>query len=219
MNKMNYSNIVIWDLETTSVDTNTAQIVQIGAVAVDGRRLEIIPNSEFNILVKPLYGLEAARANLQELTDATIKIHGKTEDMLNKNGVSIEAAIENFESYVRSYSSGSGKWNLPISSGYNIINYDHKILNRVLNATKRSSFFHPSAIIDVMQIMFLFFENDKNVKSLSADNLIRGYMGYSKGKAHDALSDVIMCAEVMCKSLRLIRNATQKTKFEGCFKC
>ena len=209
---MNYNNILCFDTETTGIDTNTAQIVQIGAVAIDGRRLEIIPNSEFNILVKPLYGEEAAKAGLQELTDGAIRVHGKTHEILEKEGVSLETALSNFELYTQSYASGKGLWKRPIAAGYNIINYDMPILRRV-----GSSVFHPTCMLDVMQIMFMFFENDKNVSSLSADNLIRGHMGYSKGQAHDALGDVIMTAEVLIKSLRLIRKSVSNVRFEKCF--
>ena len=214
---MNLNPYIIFDLETSSVSNIRAQVVQIGAVAVDGRRLEIIPDSEFNILVKPLYGEEAAKAGLDELTDGAIRIHGKTHAILEKDGVSLESALTNFKAYVDSHAIKKGQWSRPISAGYNIINYDHPILRRDLQKCNLDWPFHPRDIVDVMQIMGLFFENDKNVSSLSADNLIRGHFGYNKGQAHDALGDVIMTAEVLCKSLRLIRKAAANTKFEGCF--
>jgi hypothetical protein len=66
--------------------------------------------------------------------------------------------------------------------------------------------------------MFLFFENNKDVARLSADSLIRKHMGWKdKGESHDALGDVIMTAEVLIKSMRLIRKAVGTVKFENCF--
>ena len=214
---MNNNNYVCWDTETTGVNSATCQIVQIGAVVIDGRRLEIIPDSEFNILVKPLYGEEAAKAGLDELTDGAIRIHGKTHAILEKDGVSLESALTNFKAYVDSHAIKKGQWSRPISAGYNIINYDHPILRRDLQKCNLDWPFHPRDIVDVMQIMGLFFENDKNVSSLSADNLIRGKFRYNKGQAHDALGDVIMTAEVLIKSLRLIRKTVSNINFDGCF--
>lgn len=176
-----------------------------------------MPDSEFNLLVKPLRGKQCAEAGLQELDNGAIRIHGKTHEMLEKDGVSLESALNNFKDYINSHAQTKGKWKLPIAAGYNIINYDIPIIKRDLAKFDMSYIFHPRDVVDIMQLMFLFFENDKNVTSLSADNLIRGHMGYSKGKAHDALGDVIMTAELLCKSLRLIRKIAASTKFEKCF--
>lgn len=215
---MNYNNFIVYDFETTGVDPRTAQIVQIGAVAVDSRKLEIIPNSEFNILVKPLWGEECAKANLQELTEGAIKVHKKDKDLLDAKGVSIDTAIKNMKSYADQYNPKKTKWTSPIRAGYNIGKYDDVILGRDLERTGTENFFHPINSVDLIQLMFLFFENDKNVSSLSADSLFRKHMGWKdKGQSHDALSDVIMTAEVMIRSLRLIRKTVSKVKFENCF--
>lgn len=215
---MNYCPYIVYDLETTGVDPKTAQIVQIGAIAIDSRRLEIIPDSEFQILVKPLYGEEAAKANLSELTDGAIAVHKKTHKLLEEEGVSAESAIQNFVSYVNNYNTSKQKWKSPIASGYNIISYDNNIINRDFARFNVSNPFHPVYSYDLLQQMFLFFENDKAINSLSADSLIRKYMGWKdEGQAHDALSDVKMTAELLIKSLRLIRKSVSRVKFEGCF--
>lgn len=215
---MNYSTYCLFDLETTGVDPRIAQAVQIAAVMVDARRLEIIPDSEFNILIKPLYGEEAAKAGLQELTDGAIAVHKKTHEILDKEGISLEVAMKNFLAYVNNYNTSKQKWKSPIASGYNIVSYDLPILNRDLGRLGLGDPFHPVYKYDLLHQMFLFFENDKAVSSLSADSLIRKYMGYKdQGQAHDALSDVKMTAELMIKSLRLIRKTVSKVKFEGCF--
>jgi DNA polymerase III epsilon subunit-like protein len=215
---MNYENFIVFDLETSGVDTNKAQIVQIGAVCVDARRLEIIEGSEFDVLIKPLYGEECAKAGLQELTDGAINIHKKGHALLAEKGVALETGISNFVSYVNTHNYGKSKWKSPIPCGYNSNNYDIPILKRDLVRTNQAYPFHPSISVDVMQLLFLFFENDKNVTRLSADSLIRKHMGWKdKGESHDALGDVIMTAEVLIKSMRLIRKAVGTVKFENCF--
>lgn len=213
---MNYNDVVVFDFETSGKDPETAQIVQIGAVVVNARKWEIKPGTEFNILAKPLYGEEAAKANLEELTDGAIKVHGKTHEML-KDAPSVKTALENFKSYVDEHNYKKTLWSSPIPAGYNNIGYDHTILNRELKRLGISNFFHPIIKIDVMLDMWKFFENNPDVMSLSADNLIRGHMGYAKGTAHDALGDVIMTAEVLCKTMHLLRKTTSKVKFKGCF--
>jgi DNA polymerase III epsilon subunit-like protein len=215
---MNYENFIVFDLETSGINPETAQIVQVGAVCVDARRLEIIGGSEFDVLIKPLYGEECTKAGLQELTDGAIKIHKKDHTLLAEKGVSLDTGISNFVSYVNSYNYAKTKWKSPIACGYNSNNYDIPILKRDLARTNQNYPFHPSISVDVMQLLFLFFENDKNVSRLSADSLIRKHMGWKdKGESHDALGDVIMTAEVLIKSLRLIRKAVGTVKFENCF--
>lgn len=215
---MNTSNYVVYDFETTGVSTDTAQIVQIGAVTVDGRRMEIVEGSEFDILIKPLYGEECATAGLQELTEGAINIHKKGHALLAEKGVSLETGLSSFVSYVNDKNYSKTKWKAPIPAGYNINNYDNPILERDLVRTGLTNPFHPTISMDVMQVMHMFFENDKNVHRLSADSLIRKHMGWKdKGESHDALGDVIMVAELMIKSMRLIRKSVSTIKFENCF--
>ena len=215
---MNTSHYAIFDFETGGLSTSRSQVVQIGAVIVDARRLEIIEGSEFDILIKPLYGIEAEDLNLEEITQGAIAVHKKGHDLLAEKGVSLKTALDNFVSYLSEYNYSKTKWKSAIPCGYNIINYDLPILNRDLKRFGMESPFHPSIKVDVMQLMHLFFENDKNVTRLSADSLIRKHMGWKdKGESHDALGDVIMTAEVLIKSMRLIRKAVGTVKFENCF--
>ena len=212
---MNYSDVIVWDLETTGKDPKTAQIVQIGAVVVNARKWEIKPGTEFNILAKPLYGEECAKAGLEELTDGAIKVHGKTHDILS-SAQNTKSALENFKAYVDEFNFKKNRWGSPIPAGYNSIGYDHPILARDLERFGITDFFHPIIKLDVMHHMWMFFENDKDVSSLSADNLIRGKFGYNKGIAHDALGDVVMTAEVLCKTMHLMRKTVSKVKFDKC---
>ena len=51
---MNYRDYCIFDFETTSANPNTTQPVQLAAVVVHGRKLEIKPGTEFQSLIKPV---------------------------------------------------------------------------------------------------------------------------------------------------------------------
>jgi DNA polymerase III epsilon subunit-like protein len=67
----------------------------------------------------------------------------------------------------------------------------------------------------MLDFTFALFENNKDVASLSADNLLRGFMGYDKGKGHDAMEDVIMTAELFCRVMKMIRAMASKKNFKG----
>ena len=50
---INYNKICVFDFETDGSDPRACSPVQIAAVIIDPIKLEIIPNSEFNINFKP----------------------------------------------------------------------------------------------------------------------------------------------------------------------
>lgn len=211
---MNYSNYILFDFETTSPNPEKTQIVQIAAICCDMRTLSIKQGSEFNCLVKPLYGEEAATAGVDELTDGAINVHGKTHDML-KDAPPAEVVIKNFCEYVAKY---NWKTRKPIPVTYNGIGFDLPILKRYLNEFGLTSPFDRIFKVDMMDHMFTLFENDKNVRSLSMDNLFRGYFGYKDQEdagAHDALGDVRLLHTVFSRYVRLTRKLNKTTKFEG----
>ena len=85
-----------------------------------------------------------------------------------------------------------------------------------LNKEGRSSLFYPRDVIDVMNIVFYWFENSNDLKSYALDNL-RDYLGISKEGAHDAYKDVKDTAEILIRFLKLHRNLANKVKFKGSF--
>ena len=52
---MNYRDYIVYDFETTSANPHTTQPVQIAAVVVHGRKLEIKKGTEFQSLMKPIF--------------------------------------------------------------------------------------------------------------------------------------------------------------------
>lgn len=225
---MNYNDIIVFDFETTSRDSNRTQPVQLAALIIHGRKLEIKQGSEFQSLIKPVFDeTECQKLNIDPLEDGAVAIHGKTKELL-EGAPSLKAVWSNFTDYVNEHNYKKTQWNAPVPAGYNIRNFDIPIVNRIcgsepykygpVDKTGKSSLFHPINMIDAMDQSFLLFENDKTVSSLSADNLIRKKMGYDKGTAHDAMSDVIMTAEYLIKIMKWIRQKTYYTKFDNWMK-
>ena len=226
---MNYRDYICYDFETSSANAFTTQPVQIAAVVIHGRKLEIKEGSEFQSLMKPELDVDKCKSlGIDPLEDGAVAVHGKTAEMLEK-APTIKAVWQNFTDYVNQYNFKGTNWSAPISVGYNIKGFDSIIVNRLCTADpwnfgpvdkKRGEqdLFNRIHSIDMLDFMFALFENNKEVNSLSADNLIRGYMGYDKGTAHDAMSDVIMTAELFCRTMRMLRATASRKGFKNAFK-
>lgn len=226
---MNYRDYIILDFETTSKYPTTTQPVQLAAVVVHGRKLEIKPDSEFSSLIKPIFDEEECKKlNLDPLDPGAVAVHGKTEAIL-ADAPNLKSVWSNFCDYVSEHNFHKKSWSAPIMAGYNIRNFDSLIIDRICNEEpwkygpydekfKCQGLFQPIHAIDLLDFMFAMFENDKSVNSLSADNLIRGHFGYAKGEAHDALSDVIMTAELFCRTMKWIRHRSAKTTWRDSMK-
>ena len=223
---MNYRPYCVFDLETTSATPTRTQPCQIAAVMIDGRKLEIIQGSEFQSLIKPIFDEEECkRLNLDPLEDGAVAVHGKTQEILS-TAPDLKAVWSNFTDYVNSYNYKGTNWTAPISVGYNIKGFDSIIVDRICSKDpynfgptdkKRGGqdLFNRIHSLDMLDFTFALFENNKDVTSLSADNLVRGYFGYDKGKGHDAMEDVIMTAELFCRVMKMIRAMASKKNFKG----
>lgn len=85
-----------------------------------------------------------------------------------------------------------------------------------MNKEGKSSLFYPRDVLDIMNLIFYWFENNNELKNYTLDNL-RDYLGISKEGAHDALKDVNDTAAITIRFLKLHRNLSQKVKFKGSF--
>lgn len=192
---------------------------------IDNRRLEFVKDSLFNVDVCPILDDEQAVAlGLDPVEDEALKITHKTREGL-KNGVPIKNAWSLFEEYLKRYQSNkSGSWGAPIRCGFNIINFDNPITDRMCEqygtydkVWGTQSIFHPIHNIDLMHDFFRITENIKinSTHSISLDN-IREWLGMPKDGAHDAKNDVLDCAELVVRFLKMYRK--MHTGFE-CTKC
>jgi exonuclease I len=223
--------ICVFDFETDGSDPNNCSPVQLAAVMVDPVKLTIIDGSEFNSTCKP--ELMQSDDNYRYETDI-IDFHAKVkgcskEDIyvLWKKYPLQEIMWKSFVSYLEKYHDGGRKtktmFSAPIACGYNINRFDLKIIDRLSSKYKnidpkegRSCLFYPRDVLDVMNLVFYWFENTSELKSLSMDS-IRDYLGISKDGAHDALKDVKDTANILIRFMRLHRNLGKKISFKGSF--
>lgn len=128
---MNYNTYIVYDYESSSKSSETTQPVQLAAVAVHGRKLEIIEGSEFQSLIRPVFDeAECSRLGLDPLEDGAVQVHGKTAEILAE-APPLESVWPNFVEYVNSYNWKGTQWTAPIPVGYNIKGFDTIITNRI----------------------------------------------------------------------------------------
>lgn len=226
---INYNKICVFDFETDGSNPRECSPVQIAALIIDPIKLEIVPNSEFNIFFKP--ETLAANENYEYTTDI-LDFHAKVrgcskDDILDqwKQYPSQEQSWKMFINYLEMHHSRSSKksqFSAPIAAGYNINRFDLNIIERLsvkygnLNKENRTDIFYPRDVIDIMNLIFYWFEHNNDLKSYTLDSL-REYFGISKEGAHDALKDVKDCAEILIRFMKLHRNLGSKIKFKNSF--
>ena len=227
---INNNKICVFDLETDGANPDVCSPVQIAAVILDPIKLEIIPDSEFNISIKP----EALENNLDyayddsDVLDFHAKVRGLSKAQILESWHKNQKQDQSWKmlvNYLQMYHTRSSRKNCfsaPIAAGYNINRFDLPIINRLstkyknVNKENRTDLFYPRDVIDVMNILFYWFENNNELKNYTLDNL-RDYVGLSKDNAHDALQDVKDTANILIRFMKLFRSLSPKIKFRNAF--
>lgn len=214
---LNFNTIIMYDFETGSRAATRAQPVQIAAVAIEPRTLEIIPNSEFESLIQPIFDKEEQKAKgLDDIEQQALDVNGKTIEQL-KTAPSLKTVWQNFIKYADNYNVKGGKWNAPILVGFNNHGFDNIILNRIAKEYGpydedygKCSVFHPQFALDLFPWVWTWFESYPEIgNSLSMDNL-RKFFGMSTDGAHDALVDVKDQADIFIRFLKLQRSMCKR---------
>lgn len=226
----NKQKICVFDMETDGSNPEICSPVQIAAVMIDPIKLEIIKDSQFNIDLKP----EALDKDPDydyhdsDVLDFHAKVKSCSKDDILEswhNFPTQESGWKIFVSYLEMYHSRSSRksmFSAPIAAGHNIGRFDLKIVKRLscryknINKENESCIFYPRDTLDLMNLLFLWFENSSDLKNYTLDNL-RDYLGISKEGAHDAMKDVLDTSEILIRFLRLHRKLSEKIKFKDSF--
>lgn len=227
---INYNKICVFDFETDGSDPSVCSPVQLAAVMVDPIKLDVIPNSEFNVTFKP----EVIEKDPEyEYTTDVVDFHAKVQgcskaDIMERwrNNPAQEHSWKMFVEYLDKYHSRSSRksqFSAPIAAGYNIYRFDIPIMDRLsakygnTNKEGKNNIFFPRDVIDIINLMFYWFEQNSELKSYSLDN-VRDYFGISKEGAHDAIKDIRDSAEIMIRFMKLHRRLASNIKFKDSFK-
>lgn len=218
---MSNRDICVFDFETGSRNPHKTQPTQLAALILDGRNLKL--KGTFDSEIQPIIDDEKAiAAGFDPLEEEALKITHKTRDELAK-APTLETVWPKFVSFVKKYYVGGKDFFAPIPAGFNIINFDMPIINRLCKRfgpydDKRQSqkLFSPIYKMDVMDNVFMWTEGDPDVKSISMDS-IRERMGISKENSHNALQDVKDTANILIKFLKTHRAVYKNLKIDKAF--
>jgi DNA polymerase III epsilon subunit-like protein len=226
---INNHTIIVLDFETDGKDPLTCNPVQLAALAINPRTLEIIPNSEFNSMMRPPdINKPDYFETHQENIEWHAKVQGKTsEEILEtwKRAPEQKAVWTQFVDYLNQYHTDQRKrtvWTAPIIAGYNILQFDFPIIQRLSekykNVTKdgKSTLFYNRDKLDLIYMMFFWFESMPEPSSYNMDSL-RDFFGMSTTGSHDALKDIRDTAELLIKFMKLIRKTADRVRFKGAF--
>ena len=219
----NYRDIIVFDFETGGANPHTCQPTQIAAIAIHARKLEVQPGGIFNSEIRPIIDDEKAiAAGVAPLEEKALEITRKNREDLAK-APPPKVVWKKFAEFCNQFNFKGTSFTAPVAAGYNIIGYDLPIVQRMceqygpLDKKKNTQkIFNPIFTIDLMHIIYCWFENNQDVTGYSMDYL-RDYFGLSKDNNHDALQDVKDTANLMIKFLRLQRSLLKKIKFEKTF--
>lgn len=211
--------ILFYDFETGSVDKKTTQPLELAAVAICPRKLEIIPNSLFHSRIKPLSDEDAVKAGLTPVQKGALDKNKLNLEEL-QNWPSEKIVWGNFCEYTYQWNPKKDSWNALLSAGFNNKGFDNEIINRLAEwygpwdkKKNQQKIFNPIQTIDLKDICWLVNENNPEIDFNSMD-AVRDWLGIDKTNAHTATQDVLDGAMVLTRMMRFIRHWSSKTKFK-----
>ena len=216
---INNKTYIYYDFETGGTDPETSQILSLSAVAIEPRKLVVLYDSIFDSFIKPLDDKEAIKKGLQPIQKSALAVNkivlADLQDCPDEKTV-----FENFVNWTYNWNVKKDSWNAPIACGFNINNFDSKIINRLCKKygywdekKNQQKIFNPIQSIDLKDITWLFNESNVETTGNSFDQ-VRTWLGLSDEFAHQSKTDVIQGAEVLCRFMKLIRYWSSKTKFK-----
>lgn len=213
--------LVIYDFETVhngNINPYTDQPIQLAAIAINSKTLEIKAGSEFNSWARP--------ESFAEINDESISWHCKQrkwtkEQFMEKltTAPPLSTVVNNFVQYLGQFNYKKSKFTAPVKGGSNIRKYDDIIWDRLRQQFKigDDEGFHPRDSIDLLDVCFLWFENLSEPSKYSLDYL-RPYFGLTIEDSHDALKDCKDVGEILVRFLKLHRRVALNTKFKDSMK-
>jgi DNA polymerase III epsilon subunit-like protein len=207
--------IVVYDFETSDKVAETCHPLQIAAVAIERKTLEIVPQEDGGLFKSymrpPISDEEILDANVIK-EDALRVNHIKREDIA---GFPAEKVVwNNFSDWMKQWRASNNKWHFPIRAGYNIINFDDVITRRLNETYNTKWFFHPRDFCDLISMTWGWQESNPEVESISWDN-IKKHLGMSgqDGQAHTADADCLSCARYLVRLLSYQRLHGKRQNF------
>lgn len=213
--------------------------MQICAIVIDPRRLEIVPGGEFKSFMKPPTTFEAIDPKTKTVAKfdyiphpKSLEFHAKvrgctTEEVLLKwnSAPSQKAVWEGFMKFCERFHGDTKRKSastFPVLVGWNNISYDNPIFDRMCERfgyTDKSgsqNVRRENNTIDLMTMWKTWTENNPDIEDARFDTA-RKYLGMKLEGGHDAIKDVHDGAALFIRLMKLQRYCASKTTFENSF--
>lgn len=213
-------NIMVIDFETIGSDPQICDPIQLSALVINSNKLEIIPDSEFDINIKPN---NIDKENYLELNEEGVNFHAKLynkspQEMIEiwKNGVDEKSAIHSFVSYIKKWNpKNNSSWNSTLWAGANP-QYDIDIFKRYCSKynipTKNLFWWRDTINLQFWAWSWLQWREDEP-DNYQMDTLREWFSIESQGQAHNSLVDVKEEAGLIIRFLRLFKYYSQKVSW------
>ncbi len=220
---MLYNNFIVFDLETGGKNPRECPPIQIGAMAINPHTLGWIRDEKgepvfFNSMMRP--------DDMSKVEDEALAVNKKTREEIEAAPCE-EVVFKNFVSWTRqfNYKGNNDQWSAPIACGFNILNFDMVIIERLahkygfINKENKQSIFHKIYFHDVMNLAAYWHHGQKDPSKYNLKSLAE-YYGIDMNGAHDALFDVEVTGKILIKFFKLGQNPKlrEKIKFKDSFK-
>jgi len=106
--------LIVFDVEATGKNPDTASIIQIGATVVKMRKFETVCIRTFNEYIRPYTDVWEERAE---------RVHGITREYLEEHGIRLVVALRSFTNWIRDCGFGDLRKNIYLAtwgSGYDV---------------------------------------------------------------------------------------------------
>jgi len=212
------------DLETSGLNTQSCQITQICAIILNPRTLRIEPNGIFNSEVQPIFDDEKAiAAGWGPVEQKALDVTRKTKEGLMQ-APPFKIVWEKYLQFHKKFNPTRSAYKAPIPVGYNIINFDLPIMERLCQKygptyKERGSLLNPLHRYDVFDMFFGYTESDPKIQNTKLKNAA-DWMGIAvdENSLHDALTDVKVTANIFVKLMHLQREVAKQTDFTRAYK-
>ena len=213
------TNIFVYDLETQSRWANTAEPVEMAGIIVNPDTLLEVEDGQFGpVLIKPPQWLNTPDE------DQALQVNNLTREQINDEGISQEEWFHQLIDFLRKFQKGNGHWDALVSAGFNIVNYDNIIMNRLalkyghVDKNGLPMIFHPQHTFDAIDLLrpWFFSNNEIDGYSLKA---VSAYLGLENKESHTAMGDIRCTYKIIQRFLNFNKSLAPKylKQFKGCF--
>jgi exonuclease I len=216
-------NFCVYDFETGSTYSDEEKMtpLEIAAVILDGRTLEVIDGGTFQSFMRPRHVIDFVAYDDPLIQDGALAKNGiRREDI---GGFPEEKMVwNNFVDFCLKYKSGASEWGRIVPVGFNNHGFDDIIARNLCERYSTKKCFHKTLSIDLMRDLFQWTEGitGKDAPEKLSFDYFREYLELpplEEGNAHEALYDVIQTSMVFRRFQEWRRRLIKKNPLKGSF--